>query len=126
MLHPIPRMVRKRRSQNCLSSILDTFRKARNQLQDMLAVESSGTDKIPKGEPVKNCPFALRIVSEMSTLLAQELTNTERYTSHTMSQGTIHVQLDLVDRKMRAARPLHALLIEDVRRFRNGDAFRLD
>ena len=61
----------------------------------------------------------------MSTLLAQELTNTERYTSHTMSQGTIHVQLDLVDRKMRAARPLHALLIEDVRRFRNGDAFGL-
>ena len=56
MTHPVEAVECERRSENSLPCELHSFRKARNELDDVCTIESSGNEEVGKGIAVKHYP----------------------------------------------------------------------
>jgi hypothetical protein len=54
MPQTIPRVERKRRSENCLAGVLGGVGEASDKLDDVGTVESAGCKKVSEREPIEN------------------------------------------------------------------------
>ena len=97
-------------SENCFSSVFDTFGKTRHNFNNLGRAQSTWSNKIPDRESIEHCA---RFVNGDDTSISNKRTNAKGNARHAVADGKEPCQLRLINREMRAIGSFDALLVQN-------------
>jgi hypothetical protein len=128
--HPIETVECERRGEDGLPCELHSFRKARNELDDVCTIERSGNEEVRKGIAVKHYGVISKktrkekeTISECVRMKGGRHTSAKARTSYSVRNRPYPCELGLVDSEMRRGRSDKALFVQDLEASRRRKRF---